>query len=122
MTALLALADLDAPPTRENAGVQFDALVRLIKTARIATGFKLDPEEMAYAFDAASGRGWLRFDDLPVARSDDPGLYRAWSRIADYTALRKRYPLGEPSLLDTFTSALSAVDHGPAAALPTSPC
>ena len=76
MTALLALADLDAPPTRENAGVQFDALVRLIKTARIATGFKLDPEEIAYAFDSASGRGWLRFDDLPVARSDDPGLYR----------------------------------------------
>ena len=55
MTTLLALAELDAPPTRENAGEQFDALVRLIKTARIATGFKLDPEEMAYAFDSGVG-------------------------------------------------------------------
>jgi len=115
ITSLLALVSLESPPTRDTAGPQFDAMVRLLETARVILRFKLSPEEIAFAFDVGAQRGWLAFDELPTSSAQpDPARYRAWARMADYVALRAAYPLHEPSLLDTFASAVAASGGGAA--------
>jgi peptidoglycan hydrolase-like protein with peptidoglycan-binding domain len=115
IASLLSLASLESPPTRDTAATQFDAMVRLLATARVILRFKLSPEEIAFAFDVGVHRGWLAFDELPSSSAPpDPNRYRAWGRMADYVSLRAAYPLHEPSLLDTFLSAVVASGGGAA--------
>jgi peptidoglycan hydrolase-like protein with peptidoglycan-binding domain len=82
-------------------------LIRLHKIARVIAGFRLQPDEVRWAFAKGRAQGWLDLDSLPVDPvSPGPASFSGWMRIADYVALRDTLPPGDPSLIDVFDTAI----------------